>query len=132
MVALSGQWTIKVVSVNAGWQQQIQISGSSGYDGVYLAVPGFTLPYVDGEMEITAQAYNPASGVWIDSLMQSTLAWSNTSGLEMQICVDDNPPDGDLDFNDVVLLCTTADPELTSPLAGPRPDLSIPERYYPR
>lgn len=64
--------------------------------------------------------------------MQEVGNWDNASGLQVRLNIDDNPPNGDLDFNDLVVLCTAENDELASPLAGPRPDLTIPEQYFRR
>ncbi len=130
MVTLSGKWELKAIGNDAGWRQRIVISGSAASDGPYEMVLGTTVANVEGgPFEITAQAFNPGSSVWIDSLIQSAMNWDNATGLQVQINIDDNPPHGDLDFNDLVVLCTAQDAQLSSPLAGPRPDLTIPEKY---
>jgi hypothetical protein len=54
----------------------------------------------------------------------------NPTGLQVTLSADDNPPYGDLDFNDLVVLCTAENAPLASLLAGARPDLTIPERFF--
>jgi hypothetical protein len=131
MAKLSGKWTLRAVQNEAGWQQRIFISGSSAHDGPHPMVLGATIPHVEGNaINIIAQAFNPSLNVWIDSLIQEAMNWDNTTGLQVTISADDNPPYGDLDFNDLVVLCTAEDAPLASPLAGPRPDLTIPERFF--
>ncbi len=130
MVTLSGKWSLKAIGNDAGWKQRISVLGSVGSDGSYEMVLGTTVADVEGSViEITAQAFNPGLNAWIESLVQSTMIWDNDIGLQVQINVDDNPPVGDLDFNDLVVLCTAQDDDLSSPLAGPRPDLTIPEGF---
>ena len=133
MARLSGKWTLQTIGNDAGWQQRIVISGSLAHDGAHVMTLGTSIAHIEGtDIEITAQALNPNSNIWVNSLMQDVMNWDNSSGLQVRLNVDDNPPNGDLDFNDLVILCTAEDAELASPLAGPRPDLTIPERYFKR
>ena len=131
MAKLSGKWTLKAIGNDAGWQQRIVISGSNAHDGLHPMVMGTTVPHVEGSaINIIAQAFSPNVNAWIDSLVQETMNWDNATGLQVTLNADDNPPNGDLDFNDLVVLCTAENAELASPLSGPRPDLTIPQRYY--
>lgn len=131
MAKLSGRWTLRAIGTDAGWQQRIVISGSNSHDGPHVMTLGDVIEHVEGtDIDIVAQAFDPGSNTWIDSLVQDVMSWDNASGLQVRLNVDDNPPMGDLDFNDLVVLCTAENAELSSPLAGPRPDLTIPERYY--
>jgi len=131
MTKLSGKWTLQAMGNDAGWQQRIVISGSNAHDGPHVMTLGDSIPHVEGnDINIIAQAFNPVTNTWIDSLVQEVMNWDNASGLQVRLNIDDNPPIGDLDFNDLVVLCTAENAELSSPLAGPRPDLTIPERYF--
>ena len=131
MVKLSGRWTLQAIGNDAGWQQRIVISGSNAHDGPHVMTLGDTISHVEGnDITIIAQALNPATNTWIDSLVQGVMNWDNASGLQVRLNIDDNPPVGDLDFNDLVVLCTAENAELSSPIAGPRPDLTIPEQYF--
>jgi hypothetical protein len=129
MATLSGKWTIRAIKKEAGWTQGISISGSRSHDGIHTMVVGTDIQHIEGEaIVITPQAFNPASNVWIQSLEQEQYKWDDKVGMTLTIFADDNPPAGDLDFNDLVVLCTAEDDELVSPHAGRhRPDLTIPE-----
>lgn len=133
MAKLSGKWTLKAIGNDAGWQQRIVISGSNAHDGPHVMTLGDSIPHVEGnDIDIIAQAFNPGTNTWINSLVQEVMNWDNASGLQVRLNIEDNPPLGDLDFNDLVVLCTAENAELSSPLAGPRPDLTIPEQYFRR
>lgn len=130
MAKLSGKWTLQAIGSDAGWQQRIVISGSSAHDGPHVMTLGDTIPHVAGdEINVVAEAFNPDAGTWIPSLVQEVMSWDNSSGLQLRLNIDDNPPGGDLDFNDLVVLCIAENAELSSPLSGPRPDLTIPRQY---
>ncbi len=133
MAKLSGTWTLQAIGNDAGWQQRIVISGSNAHDGPHVMTLGDSIPQVEGnDINIIAQAFNPGTNTWIDSLVQEVMNWDDASGLQVRLNIDDNPPFGDLDFNDLVVLCTAENAELSSPLAGPRPDLTIPEQFFKR
>ena len=133
MAKLSGKWTLRAIGNDAGWQQRIVISGSNAHDGPHVMTLGDSIPHVEGnDINVIAQALNPGPNIWIDSLVQEVMNWDNTGGLQVRLNIDDNPPIGDLDFNDLVVLCTAENAELSSPLAGPRPDLTIPEQFFRR
>jgi hypothetical protein len=105
MAKLSGKWTLKAIGNDAEWQQRIVISGSNAHDGPHPMVMGTTVPHVEGSaVNIIAQAFSPNVNAWIDSLVQETMNWDNATGLQVTLNVDDNPPHGDLDFNDLVVL----------------------------
>ncbi len=131
MVMLSGKWTLTAIANDAGWKQRIVVAGSAASDGNYEMVVGTTVPHVEGQtISVVAQAFNTNTNLWLNSLIQETMDWDNATGLQVTFGADDNPPNGDLDFNDLVVLCTAEDAELSSPLAGPRVDLTIPEKYF--
>lgn len=128
MTKLSGRWTLRALSVDAGWQQGVSITGSSN-DGVHALTPGAEIDIESEAFVVTAQALDPAT-TWIDSLQYDVYAWDDTVGMTVTISADDNPPHGDLDFNDLVVVCLPRDDELVSPHVGlARPDLTIPEQY---
>ena len=53
-----------------------------------------------------------------------------TKGVVVTISSDDRTATPDRDFNDLVVECTSTDPDLLPPrYDGPRLDLSIPEKY---
>lgn len=91
---------------------------------------GTEIPHVEGdEIVITPHAFDPSTSVWVASLEQEGYDWDDNVGITLTISADDNPPNGDGDFNDLVVLCIAEDDELVSPYAGiPRPDLTIPEQ----
>jgi hypothetical protein len=129
MAIISGIWTIRGIENEAGWQQGLSISGSDAHDGIHTMTIGTELQGVSGqEVTVSPKAFKPGSG-WIDCLEKEQTDWVDTIGLVITIFSDDNPPDGDRDFNDLVVQCIPHDKELKTPHEGlPRPDLTIPEQ----
>ena len=127
MARLTGTWTLLCIGKESGWSQGILISGSNAHDGIHAMVVGDEIHGVQGdEMTLTPQALNPAIG-WVDSLQEERAAWHDVMGMTITIAADDNPPFGDEDFNDLVVLCLPEDPDLQTPHTFPRPDLTIPK-----
>jgi hypothetical protein len=111
--------------------QRLVIIGSNTSDGKYEMVVGTQILHVEGtEITVIAQAFNPGRNDWTDSLMQETMGWDNATGLQMTLNIDDNPPRGDLDFNDLIVVCSAEDDELATPINFLRPDLTIPEKFF--
>lgn len=129
MAVLNGTWTLRAIGNDAGWSQRVLILGSEAHDGGHVMVLGSEIAHVAGDgFTVTPQALNPGTGAWIDSLEEDRYAWDDAAGMTLTIFADDNPPAGDLDFNDLVVLCVAEDADLASPNAGiVRPDLTIPE-----
>jgi hypothetical protein len=130
MAKLSGKWTLRSVINDAGWKQGILISGSAAHDGIQEMPLGTEIHRVQGEeLTIMPYALNPTTNGWEPSLEQEVYEWRDDIGLTLTISADDNPPNGDKDYNDLVVLCVPEDDELISPHVGfQRPDLTIPER----
>lgn len=129
MVALPGSWIVTVTGLNAGWMQAVRISNSNGANGIYQAAAGQEIGRFRGDnLEVTPMHLDPAVGRWAESLAEAKAEWDDLVGLVVTIFADDNPPNGDLDFDDLVIRCVPLDVELTSPNAGgQRLDLTIPE-----
>lgn len=127
MARLSGTWTLRAIEKESGWRQGILIAGSAAHDGLHELLVGDEIAGVQGdEVTVTPQAFDPARG-WTDCLQLERLAWEDSVGVTVTISADDNPPQGDRDFNDLVVLCLPEDPELRTPHSFPRPDLTVPE-----
>ncbi len=128
MATLSGRWTISAVTKEAGWDQGMLVAGSDNGDGLHPMDVGDSFDVTGDEMTLVPQYLNADTGEWGNSLTKDQFAWSDQQGLTVTIYGDDNPPWGDLDFNDLIVVGTALDPELTSPHAGvTRPGLTVPK-----
>jgi hypothetical protein len=131
MARLSGTWTLTAIAKLAAWDQRVVISGSTNADGAHPMGAGTVIPNVRGiDFEVKSQALNPVTGLWLDSFQIEVMSWDPVKGVMLTISADDRTNAPDADFDDLVVECTTNDPELVPPrYAGPRMDLTIPERY---
>lgn len=130
MARLSGTWTFTAIAKLADWDQRIVITGSTNADGAHPMVAGSVVPNVRGiDYEVESQAFNPVLGAWLDSFQIEQMSWHPVKGVVLTISADDRTSSPDADFDDLVVECTTTDPELIPPkLNGPPLDLTIPER----
>lgn len=131
MARLSGTWTLTAIAKLAAWDQRIVIAGSTNADGAHPMVAGTVVPNVRGvDFEVKPQAFNPVLAQWLDSFQVDSMSWDPIKGVMLTISADDRSSTPDADFNDLVVVCTTTDPELMPPrFNAPRMDLTIPERY---
>jgi hypothetical protein len=134
MTVLYGKWTLKVMKADADYLHRVIISGSNGSNGTYPLVVGTMLSDVAGNgFSVMPQARlpRPDTPIWADSDVWERMGWDNAVGLQATISCSHNPPIGDDNYDtwDLVILCTSEDEELQSPLRGPRPDLTIPKKY---
>jgi hypothetical protein len=132
MATLSGRWSLKAIGNEAGWQQRISILGSNK-DGNYPMVVGSSVLDVLGEQfTVTAQAFNPELGQWVESFVKDEMSWQRDHGVVVTLYCDDNPLHADGDFNDLIVECTSLDEILQPPSSPlPRVDLTVPEQYHP-
>ena len=131
MARLSGTWTLTAIAKLAAWDQRVVITGSTNADGAHPMVAGTVLPNMRGiDFEVKSQAFNPVMAQWLDSFQIELMSWDPVKGVMLTISADDRTNAPDADFDDLVVECTTTDPELAPPrFRGPRMDLTIPERY---
>ena len=131
MARLSGTWTLRATALNAGWDQRLLITGSTTADGAYPMLVGTVVAGITGvEVDVRPQAFNPVVGHWVDSLQRESMSWDPVAGVVVTISADDQTDAPDLDYDDLVVVCTTSDPELVPPpLEGPPLDLTVPEHY---
>lgn len=130
MTILSGNWTLTAIQRDAGWKQGVLIVGSAGLDGIHEMAKGTTVgPVVGQAVEVTPYAYNAVVRAWQPSNERKVMSWDAEKGVIVTIYADDNPAAGDGDFNDLVVECTSRDPELGAPsVRQPPPDLTMPEQ----
>jgi hypothetical protein len=131
MARLSGTWTIRATTKQADWDQRLLIAGSTNADGAHPMVVGTTIPNVRGvNIEVKMQAFNPVLGHWLDSFQIEAMSWDPVKGVMVTMSADDRTDAPDADYNDLIVECTSSDPELAPPrYNGPRLDLTIPREY---
>lgn len=127
-----GQWSITVTQKNAAFNQRFQIIGSTGSDGIYGGVVGFSLPSVAGESWQLIMEWNDGvSAVWQPSGVRRNISYELNRGLVIVLGADDNVEGHrDGDFDDLVLTCRNLEADLNPfPSAANPYDFSFPEKF---
>lgn len=108
-----GPWLVMVVSKDASFDEQFTITGSDASDGVYSGVPGTELQGVSGQGWTLTMEWNDNQGSgWQSSGVRRSASYTVQDGLVIVLGADDNYEDRrDGDFNDMVLICRSLDPE---------------------
>ncbi|MET8030939.1 hypothetical protein [Streptomyces avermitilis] len=128
-----GAWFVQVVSRESAFDQRLVISGADSGDGLYEGTPGVTAQ-VSGDRWTLALEWNDnvASG-WQPSGVRKSAAYTIQDGLVITLGADDNvEPVRDLDYNDVVVTCTSLDPNVNPPAGDPPLDFTITEKQLRR
>jgi hypothetical protein len=131
MTRLSGTWTLQATDKQADWDQRVLITGSTNADGAHPMVVGTVIPNVRGlDIDVKMQAFNPGIRQWLDSFQIEIMSWDAAKGVVVTISADDRTDTPDADYNDLIVECTSSDPELVPPrFDGPRLDLTVPRQY---
>ena len=129
-----GPWEIRVLSKDADFSQRIVITGSDASDGDYpvAAAGGGPGPVSGTRWTMHAEWNDNASSGWQPSALRRTAAYTLADGLTVTIGIDDNADDvRDHDYNDVVVIATSLNPDHTPlhPVAAPL-DFTVPEDVW--
>ena len=108
-ISLQGDWVLKVIKKEAGYDQRFIVSGSANADNTYPGNVGSPEVEVKGKGQqpwIVRIQHNDGSG-WDDSEVRMT-APKRTNGnkITLEIESEDKPGSSDVDFNDCVLQAT--------------------------
>jgi hypothetical protein len=117
-----GPWQVIVESKEAYYSQRFTISGSANADGTYPGIPGTGPGDVHGSRWTIDLEWNDnAQSGWQPSDAKRTATYSLPDGLTVFIGADDNfEQHRDHDYNDMVLACTSLDPD-HAPYKGTTP-----------
>lgn len=108
-ITMQGSWTITVKSKNAARQQRFIVSGATSGNGVYLyksATDPAPVLVTGDAWSVTIQSKSSEAG-WITSLEQIKFPTVSGGLYKFDIESDDGGAGGDLDFNDLILTCST-------------------------
>ena len=103
-INMQGSWTVSVKSKSASFPQRFIISGATSGNGTYVGdVATAPVPVAGAAWAITIQN-NPGTG-FINSADQ--IKFPTVSGGQYRFDIESNDAGGDLDFNDLILTCST-------------------------
>jgi hypothetical protein len=103
IISMQGNWTIRVKSKDAAFDQRFIISGATTGNGVHAGIPGTTVAVTGSQWSIAVQN-NPGTGF---QLSETMLKFPHKVGLNYEFEIWSNDAGADQDFNDLVLTCST-------------------------
>lgn len=123
-----GEWFVQVVSRESAFDQRFVISGSDTSDGPYDGTPGVSTQVSGDSWTLTLEWNDYVGSGWQPSGVRESAEYTIQDGLVITLGADDNiEPVRDLDYNDVVVSCTSLDPSINPPATDPPLDFTITE-----
>lgn len=123
-----GPWRVEVVGGDAVRPQRFVIAGSDNADGAYPGALGTGVNVEGDHWTVTMEWQDHA--VFRASEIARTATFDVQRGLLVTLGADDLSGGGDRDFNDLILLLSSNDPELNpNPPSGNPYDFSYPESF---
>lgn len=105
-VTMQGTWTISVKQKSAAWPQRFVVQGTDSSDGVYDGIVGSAPVVVTGDQWSIMIEHNPVGPAsWTPSTERVTTPSHTGSQIAFDIRSNDTGPD--VDYNDLVLGCST-------------------------
>ncbi len=104
LITMQGTWTIKVKAKNASFPQRFIISGATTGNGIYVATTALPAVTVKGRQWTIAIQNNPGPGF---QLSDTRIKYPTKVGGNYQFDIQSNDAGADIDFDDLVLTCTT-------------------------
>ena len=126
-----GSWTVQVVQKDAAFSERFVIEGSDASDGAYPGDTGTPAVSVSGPRWRIRMEWNDnvGSGWQSSAVRRNSVGYTVQDGLVILLGADDNYEQfRDHDFDDVVLRCSSDDPQVNPwrPFANPY-DLTLPK-----
>ena len=105
-ITMQGSWTVSVKSKSAAYAQRYIVSGADTGNGTYEGKTSTSPIFVSGaQWSITVQ-HNPTGPIsWTPSAER--VAFPTISAGQIQFDIRSNDTGGDVDYNDLVLTCST-------------------------
>jgi hypothetical protein len=104
IISMQGNWTVKVKSKSAAYDQRFIVSGANSGNGTHAGVVG-TSVNVTGDQWTIAIQNNPGSGY---QLSDTKIKFPHLVGGNNEFDIWSNDAGSDEDFNDLILTCSTS------------------------
>jgi hypothetical protein len=101
---MQGSWTVSFKSKSAAFPQRFIIQGAASGNGTYAGEASTPPVYVTGSTWSINIQHDPGTG-WINSEMQ--WKFPTVSSGQYRVDIESNDSGGDVDFNDLILTCST-------------------------
>ncbi len=104
-INMQGSWTVRVKSKSAAFAQRFVISGASSGNGTYAGNTGTPPVAVSGGAWAITIQNDQGTGNWVAS--KDEITFPSISGTNIQFDINSDDAGGDLDFDDLILTCST-------------------------
>jgi hypothetical protein len=104
-INMQGPWTVRVKSKSAAFSQRFVVSGAASGNGTYAGDVSTAPVTVTGNAWAISVQNDQGSGQWVASKDQIT--FPGVVGGNYQFDIQSDDAGGDLDFNDLILTCST-------------------------
>jgi len=103
IISMQGNWTVKVKSKSAAYDQQFIVRGATSGNGTHAGVVGTSVNVTGDQWSIAIQN-NPGDGY---QLSDTKIKFPHQSGGKYEFDIYSNDAGSDEDFNDLILECST-------------------------
>jgi hypothetical protein len=103
IVSMQGNWTVRVKSKNAAFDQRFIITGAATGNGTHPGTVGTTVAVTGAQWTIAIQN-NPGTGF---QLSDTRIKFPQQVGANYEFEIESNDAGADQDFNDLILTCST-------------------------
>ena len=103
IISMQGNWTVRVKSKDAAFDQRFIVSGATSGNGTHAGAVGTTVTVTGTQWSIAVQN-NPGTGF---QLSDTRITFPHQVGGNYEFDIRSNDIGGDQDFNDLVLTCST-------------------------
>jgi hypothetical protein len=104
-INMQGSWTVRVKSKSAAFAQRFVISGAASGNGTYAGAVATAPVTVTGNAWAITVQNDQGSGQWVAS--KDRITFPTVFGTNYQFDIQSDDAGGDLDFNDLILTCST-------------------------
>ena len=103
-ITMQGNWTVSVKSKSAAFAQRFTISGAATNNGTYTGDTGTPAVHVTGSLWTINIQNNPGSGF---QNSDARIKFPSIIGGNIIFDIQSNDAGADLDFDDLILTCST-------------------------
>lgn len=103
IISMQGNWNVTVKAKNAAYEQQFVVSGATTGNGIHAGVPGTSVNVTGKQWSIAIKA-NPGTGF---QLSDAKIKFPAKVGSNYVFDIASNDSGGDVDFDDLILTCST-------------------------
>lgn len=126
-----GNWSLRILTKMADFDQRVVIVGSANSDGPVGGIPGHFIEEIKGERWSAELEWSSDGGAtWQPSVVRRTMLVTASEGLIVLLAADDNTEGNrDQDFDDLVVQFTYLDPAANPKTPTAPFDFTVPPEW---